>query len=311
MQTDNKSYIIGGGISGLVWKFYHPEFQIISPDIGGMYARTYMVWLHRTAETIKLLEDLKLPVIAKKSYMGYSSDGIIYDYQTEWLNKKIIQRKMTPWNEPIDTTYEPKTRDLSLSTVGESNFMDTLDVDLEEVIRRLNVNANVEQGFVSSITPSHIYVKKNLADTHVDVRKYENLVSTMAAPFFWKAYGEPKDFRCSPITNIIVSKKPEMFDNEYEMVYYYDQPFSRISHLKGKWALEFTGEITKEQFIELYPDLPIVDYFVIKQGRVWESENIEPQNNIVFSGRFAQWKHKIVTEHVVSQAINYKINVTQ
>lgn len=306
MQGDNK-IIAGAGITGLVWNFYHPEFKIISPEVGGNFTRTYLVWLHDNGYTRKLLEDLgfKHPEkFAKKSFIGYYVDGWISDYQTDWLAKKIIQRKMTEWNRGIDETLELKDRDLSNSTPSTGNWMNTLDVDLEEVIRRLSSKVNIEQGFITKIEPQFIHIKKDLKSDSVEIRPYSKLVTTMAAPMFWQAYGTPKDtFKSLPITNVIVNKRPPLFDDDYDMVYFYDKPYSRISHLRGKWAIEYTGVIPKEEVTKDFPD--IVDYFVVKHGRIWENENESPQENIIFSGRFSQWKHKIVTESVISQAIEY------
>jgi len=311
MSRNSKKIVIGGGISGLIWKWFNPDFHIISPDLGGFYAKTHLVWLHDTSYTRKLLEELKLTVKPKKSYIGYCYNDWISDYQNDWLNEEIIKRKMTPWNQPIDENFKPRSRDLSLSVVGENNFMNTLDVDLEEVVKRLGEYADIEQGYVTQIESDTVEIKKDWKDTDSDVRHFDVLVSTMSAPLFWKAYGiDPGiEFKSSPITSVIVGKKPEMFDNSYEMIYYTRKyPFSRISHLKGKWALEFTGEITKEEFQTLYPNLTVLEHFVVKHGRIWENEKHKPpQDNIIFSGRFSQWKYKVVTETVLAQVINYQI----
>lgn len=302
-------FIIGGGISGLVWNFYHPEFKIITPDLGGTYGRSYMVWLHDTYETRKLLKDLGFPIKTKKSYIGYYHQGWIAENLSTDMNLVMIQKKMTEWNKPIDKNFIPKTRDLSLSGgFNSTNYMNTLDVDLVEVIKRLSEKATIEAGFVIKIDDKNIITKENFSPTSTEkVREYEKIVSTIAAPFFWKAFGKTKEFKCLPITNIVTSVKPKEFDGRFEMIYYDDSvPFSRISHLGDTYALEFTGEITKDEFIKQYPDLPILDYFIVKQGRIFENDENSPPDNIIFSGRFAQWKYGIVTENIISQALEYK-----
>lgn len=35
MVNTNTKFIIGGGISGLIYGFYNKDYQIISPDVGG------------------------------------------------------------------------------------------------------------------------------------------------------------------------------------------------------------------------------------------------------------------------------------
>lgn len=308
MQPNSRKYIIGGGISGLVWNYYHPEYIIITPESKGeTFTRTYMVWLHDEPETRKLLTDLGLPVIPKSSLIGYYQKHWICDQVSPEMNVQLIQKKMSLWNQPLDTSFQPKTTDMSLATVGGNSYLKTLDVDLNEVIRRLNEKATIICGKVMTISDTIITVSNSpdLPDLHLE---YERLVSTIAAPFFWLGYGEKKEFKCMPITNIITSVKPKEFDDKYEMVYYDDSvPFTRVSHLGDKYALEFTGEITQEEFEKLYPELKVDDYFLVKQGRIFENEeNVPPNDKITFSGRFAQWKYGITTEDVVKQAIDYK-----
>lgn len=308
MQANTRNFIIGSGISGLIWKYFNPEFQIISPDVGaGMYTRTFMVWMHKTAETQYLMDQLKIPTVPKRSYIGYFYNGWISDFQTPAINHGIIQRKMTQWNEEVKGTFVPTSQDLSLTNIGQTNYMNTLDVNLVDVVNRVSLDSNPENGFVTKITDKTITVKKDFKSDEEMVYEYDNLVSTMAAPLFWKAYGQEKEFKSIPITNIIVDKPPTEFDSLYEIVYYDKTfPFSRISHLQGKYSIEFTGIITREEFEKLYPKLRVLDYFVVKYGRIWECENTPPHSNITFSGRFAQWQHKVVTESVIKQALDYK-----
>jgi len=312
MQENKGNYIIGSGISGLIWKYYHPEFQIISPDIaGGNYAKTYLVWFHDTFETRKLLVDLGLPIKTKKSYIGYYYKGWLNDNLTTDMNLMMIQKKMTAWDKPVDTDFVPKTKELSMSSTGGTNYMNCLDVDLEEVVKRLNEkNDNPISGFVTKIDSAELQYKTDFKSDLTHHEPYSKIISTMAAPFFWKAYGQEKgEFRCLPITNVIVKNKPPCFDGRYEMCYYDDSvPFSRISHMGDVWAIEITGEMTREKFEELYPDLTVQDIFTVKQGRIFENEDNSPPNeNIVFSGRFAQWLYGVTTEHVIHQAINAKL----
>lgn len=303
-------YILGAGVSGLIWKHFHPEYQIISPELpGGSYGKNYLVWMHDTVETRILLTNLGLPIKTKRSYIGYYYKGWIMDSLSGDMNLTMIQKKMTEWDKPLDTSFVPRTKDLSLSTVGSTTYMNTLDVDLNEVIRLLSVNADIQNGFVTKIDDKTITIKKDFKPgSSEEVKEYDSVISTMAAPLFWKANGKEKEFKCLPITNIVTSVKPKSFDGRFEMCYYDDtQKFSRISHLNGKYAIEFTGIMTKEQFEKEYPDLPIEDYFVVKQGRIFENgENSPPNDKIVFSGRFSEWKYGVVTENVISSAIEYK-----
>lgn len=305
-------YILGGGISGLVFQFYNPEYTIITPDIGGMYANSYVVWLHDTAETRKLLTDLgyqNVDKLHKRSYMGYSDRGWISEQLSPELNLKMIQKKMSNWNEPVDTSFIPESYDMSTRSAKSVNYMDVLDVDPSEIIRKLDErHGKIINGLVTGISPRTITYKEKWGDEKDFYLDYNELITTIAAPFFWKAWATPRNFKAEPITNIITKVRPKEFNDKFEMVYYADKTFTRISHLQGMYAIEFTGEITKEQFEELFPEYPVEKVVPIKQGRIYKEENDPPQDNITFAGRFGKWQFGITTEHVVKQAIDYKNN---
>lgn len=300
--------IIGGGISGLIWNFYNSEYRIITPEVGGVYGKTHMVWLHDTAETRQFLQDLGFTQShwsTKRSYIGYYHNGWIRDFIDSQMNTLLIQKKMSEWNKPIDKTFQPDSSKLSMGDYESTNYMNTLDVDLIAVIEKLNERANIERGFVTKITPEHIEVKTSFDQEEGTIVPYSKLVSTIAAPFFWKGYGVEKEFGHMPITNVITTVRPEHFDDRYEMIYYDDSvPYSRASFIDGKYALEFSGVITEDEFKTLFPNLPIDEYFVVKQGRIFKKgENVPPQENIMFLGRFAEWEHGITTEHVVQKTL--------
>lgn len=302
-------YILGGGISGLVFQFYNPEYTIITPEqVGGMFANSYVVWIHDTSETRKLLTDLgyeSVDKLHKRSYMGYYHRGWISEELTPEVNLLLIQKKMSKWNEPVDRTFIPKSYDMSTRSAKTVNYMDVLDVNPSDIIRRLDEkHGKIINGKVSKVTGDTIVYFDGDKESEV---KYDSIVSTIAAPFFWKAFGEERNFKAEPITNIITKVKPKWFNDKFEMVYYTDEvPFSRISHLQGMYAFEFTGEITKEQFEELYPEYPVEKVVPIKQGRIFQEENEPPNANITFAGRFGKWQFGITSEHVIKQAIDYK-----
>lgn len=302
-------YIIGNGISGLIWKYYHPDFQIIAPSsAGGVYAKSHLVWIHDSPETRSLIRHLNIPYTLKQSRIGHYINGWIVDNTTEEEDTKLIQHKMSEWYKPLNTEFKPRDKKLSLSTgsILGKKYMNTIDVDLEEIIIKLNEHADVMNGLVTQIDNNKIFVQTSKEEGVGVHLEYDMLISTIPAPFFWRAWGTTKEFRCIPITNIIVKNKPKEFDDRYEMIYYdRSVPFSRVSFLKGKYALEFSGVITKEEFQEKYPDLEVLEYFVVPQGRIFETENYPPNEKIIFSGRFSQWVPGIVTENIISRAINY------
>src|SRR5690606_15464917 len=118
---------------------------------------------------------------------------------------------------------------------------------------------------------------------------------------------QKKEFKSLPTTNVETDIKPEFFDDRFEMMYYGEgTPFSRVSKLNGVYIIEFTGTITQDQFEKLYPGIPVKSCFTVPNGRIFKGEpNLPPQENIIFSGRFAQWEYGITSEHIVKQALDH------
>lgn len=309
-MIDKQRIVVGGGISGLIWNFFNPEYTIITPEVGGSYGHTHQVWLQDTSYVRIFLEKLgytDFRRMAKKSYIGYYNKGWIYDYQSPELSKIFIQKKMSEWDKPIDTSFVPEVKSLTFTNPSGANYMNTLDIDLVKVVERLNEVCNIERGFVTKIDDRTIEIATSWESDIREVRVYNKLVSTIPAPIFWKAYGQPREFKYLPVTNIVITKKPKEFDDRYEMVYYDDSvPWSRASYVDGKWALEFTGIISEETFKTMYPDLPVYQYFVIQQGRIFRDPkgNVPPNDKMLFLGRFAQWEYGILTADVIKRTID-------
>ena len=304
-KNNRKNLILGGGISGLIWKFYHPEYEIITPEVGGVFAKTMMVWLHDTLETRKLLTDLgwKDPEkYSRKAYIGYHYKGWITETLTKEMSRSMIQKKMTDWSKPVDQTFTPDSFDFSTTTDKTVNYLNHLDVDLSEVVNKLSTTTIT--GFVSKITDKSI--EYQTTPGKLISTEYDNLISTIAAPIFWKIYGQEKAFNYLPITNVIVKRRPECFNDKFAMVYYDENfTFCRISHIKNVYALEFTGELNLPEAERLCGQYDIQDIIPVKFGRIFEKkeENKPPQNNIQFLGRFAEWKYGITSEHVLSKTL--------
>lgn len=321
-------YILGGGISGLIWKLYNPEYEVITPvitrpgtniKVADPFTRSKMVWLHSTPETHQFLKDLgwtEPEKMLKQSRIGYYDNGVIRDHLSPKLKAVLVGKKMTPWNETMKPIKADDSPRLSLSEgKDKTNFMNVLDVDHGEILYRLNSRCPVTHGYVGEIRDNTFGVTNNppSQDSGYTYAKFEHVVSTMPAHLFWRAWqaGHPgtadERFDGHPLTFATMRHTPKEFDGNYEMVYYDDTvPFTRISKVNNICCLEFTGAMTREEFNETCPDLAqrVSDFWTLPQGRI-SSRFTQPPANITFSGRFAEWNHEITTEHVVQQAIQY------
>jgi hypothetical protein len=301
MQQDTRKFIIGGGLSGLIWSFYNPEYTIISPDIGGQLTHGVynLTWVHDTPETKKLLNDLNLNIKEKITRIGYYYGKKVNDVCDIKNNEKIIKKKMSDWNNQNDK-FEVKDNILSVP----ENFINTLDTDFSIVIKKLSEKANVINDFIVKITDDEIIGQNGSY-------KYEKLVSTIPSKMFWAMFNNesfPKisspDLKAMPVTFVVTNEKPKWYDDKYEMIYIAeDFYFTRVSKRgDNEYTFEFTG-IMPEDIFERYYGIKIKKYFINKFGRIHSITNKPPKENIIFLGRFAEWIHSSKIQHVIKKAI--------
>lgn len=297
----NKKYILGCGISGLIFAYYNPEYTVISPDIGGQLTHGIykMTWVHHTPETEQLVLDCGLEVKPTKTLMGYYYDCKINDECSIEANEKIIQKKMADW------TIKPgnfKIEDRVLSVPG--NFINTLDTDFGDIIKILSSRISVINDYVVKIDKHKIYCQNGEYE-------YDQLVSTIPSNIFWKIYSEEcqkPDLISSPVTFIVSNDRPDWFDEKYEMVYIAeDYYYNRLAYRGDKYyTYEFTGVMPEDVFSKLY-GYEVIKHFVNNSGRIKTSVNESPQNNIRFLGRFAEHVHSSKIQDVIKFALNNKL----
>lgn len=302
-----ESYILGNGLSGKIWKFYNPEMVLVGPHQDtDPFIKSQMIWLHDCVEMRQLLTDLNIEIKTRKAEIGYFEEGYIKNFATPELKQSLVARKMTPWNEKpvVESNPKPKTfveaSRLSLGDGQEmTNYMTVLDVSPKEIFTKLS-KVEYSSGLVSKISDKFITYSGDEAEIH---QKYDKIVSTLPAPVFWKLYGKALDFKSLPITFVTTKTRPINYEGTYEMCYYdVTQAYTRISCLNGLYCVEFTGELGLVEARKYVDD--IEDIWTVPGGRIISEMNLPP-DNIIFSGRFAQWSHGVVTENVIAQAQQY------
>lgn len=322
-----KGIIIGAGVSGLIWKFYNPDWELIAPVqehliVGNNSFRKQnncneMIWLHDSYETRKLVHDLGLQTETRQSYVGYYNNGIIKDNLTTPINEILIKKKMCNWKK-IDSNYMPNSSALSLTQADiGANYMRVLNITQADLIQSLMKKCKITHGYMGEVNRELVGITNEPPSPMRGYvySQYDILISTIPAPFFWKAWNKMNPNNqvsmqtdSIPITMITVNERPEQYEGTYEMIYYdFTVPFTRIrDNRNGTWTIEFTGIINKEEFEKLFSKLPVQSHTIIPQGRIFSNnQNYPPTNRIAFSGRFAQWNHAITTEHVINQCLNF------
>lgn len=311
--------VIGGGISGLIFCYYNPEFILITDTIGGLLNNeetfgNMVLW--DTPETRQLLQDLGLPVIPVKEEIHYYFNEKIYMEAPEILRKEYLRKRMGSLSKEIDFT------DLALST-EETNFIAGLKVEFWKVVELLKASVNLKKfGEVISIRDNELDIICSGEKTKETI-SFSKLVSTIPAPAFWTIWNgrdcdevcSPEEFKSTPTTYIsfcqlqgilkrLLIDTGYLFEDFRYSVYFLDNsPFHRLTRTStGKYSVHFTGEMdieTSKKILELEGDLK---YRVEKIGQFLNHHGNFPPKNIMFLGRHAQWSYKVKIQDIVRVA---------
>lgn len=298
----SQKYILGGGISGLVFALYNPDYMIISPDIGGKLSNKYLsatVLVHDSPETRKLLSDLDMQLKLKTHVIKYLIDGELKNAISRVDRAKIISKKMgILFSDRTDPVNIGKVKDDTLSY--NDNYIPILDIDYEQLLFRLQKRVKRINDQAIRITPEEIVCEKARYP-------YSQLISTIPAPIFWKLYKKEKSLDSIPLTFIVSKTNPlPKFKDYWDLVYFADQdiPYTRVNSTDdGLFLYEFTGKLEKNKIKTLLPNLDLHDCFCDPYGIVKSDLNNIPPPKVRFLGRFATWDHRMKIQEVIKQSL--------
>ncbi len=149
----NKKYILGAGISGLIYAHYHPEYTIISPEIGGKLSQDFFkntIYLHETSESLNFVEELGIKYKKRTHTIKYVKNGVvkrdinIID-KLSMIRKKLDDKEFTP-------------QDYNLST--SDYYISTIEIDWQEAIQKLKEKINIIEDTVIRITDEEIVTER-------------------------------------------------------------------------------------------------------------------------------------------------------
>lgn len=298
-MQDKTKFIIGGGISGLIFAFYNNDYKIISKNVGGKLKNKFMkstILLHDTPETRKFLSDLGL----KKNkpiaqIINYYYKGELLESSTPVLNEIMTCKKLTSCMELDDIQHKHNLLDNTTLSYDDC-YIPILEVDLNSVIDLLSKEAQC-------INEKVIKVNKNEIVTTNQRYEYYNLISTIGAPTFWKLNGFERNLKSLPVSFVYSDTPPlKINKKDVNLIYFIDSniKFSRVNRYeKNKYLYEFSGVITPKEIKKFHSEINIIEYFVDKEGIIFTDLNNIPPEKTRFIGRFATWNH----EHKIQDTI--------
>ena len=295
-SNSNHKYVLGAGISGLLFAFYNPDYVVISPDIGGKLSNNFLtatVLIHDSPETRKLLYDLDLPLKLKTHVIKYYVNGKLKETVTASERNKIISKKM---NLGDINSYNKRDKTLSYS----ENYIPILDINYQLLISKLLKKVRIINDKSIRITSEEIICEKSRF-------YYNQLISTIPAPVFWKLYRNEKHLESIPVTFVVSKTNPLLKEKKaWDLVYFGDKeiPYSRVNFTRdGMYLYEFSGKYEKDEIQRMLPDISIVSHWYDLNGIVKSDlNNIHPPK-VRFLGRFATWDHRIKIQDVIKQSI--------
>jgi len=286
-------YIVGAGISGLIFAHFNPEFKIITDKKGQMSQSGFsgFVFIHDHPETRYLLDSLGIDYEPQSVYINYirqkRTKQFLSQSATQDEMKSIVSRKFQfPSSEKI---FEEPYK----LAEAKKGVLHTLKFDVKTLYSILfsKYKDRIIFDKVRQITDDHIVC----ADRKY---KYSLLISTIPASIFWKLYkGDfPKPvtpFLSAPQFFTVHDFKPDWLsvDLPDPSINYNLSRESRISKVVLNNGLYFC------EYFQSHPGCSRVE--VARINRVFD--NIPPPN-ILFFGRYAEWNPDLRIETIVANA---------
>lgn len=297
-------FIIGGGISGLIFKYYNPDFTVIEAkkikEQVNFQIGSEIRFLFKNDYTQRLLNDLKIKYELKKL-------RIRYYYSKLYSHSNVI---------PLSTLYlKRKLMDnyIHLSTVKPRQDFDAryYSINLKKVIDRLSKDIEIIENKVILIDVE----EQNITLANYRKFYYEKLISTIPAHAFKHIAYNAKinnKFQYLPGTLIISDKLPQnliKYGNKFDILYYCndDMIFTRIWRQKFNYIYEVPKNLTLDECKKYFEEMgvPILKHDVQRIGLIF-TEKINPIKNVLFLGRLANWDSDYFISTSVKEAINYK-----
>lgn len=281
----NGSYILGDGISGLIAKYYMPEYTIISKQNVVPSFQLGPQYLYTSRCMYRLLDELGLSTGKHKVRVGYSSDGAyIYPSLRDWKNYMLKTRGVVPKDKSI----------------GMSNLracFNVYDVTPAELVAKLRKGVKVRRDTITNIDLEN----KVMCGWKRDY-VFDKLVVTIPRPLFdimcgeWDAKKVNKRYRWN---GVLFWKWEEPFnqiwDTKFDYVYMLDKkdPAYRVTKLEYPF-------VVREYIIDdvMQPGLAIYN---LEFGKIVGSISPPNYEGVQFLGRWAQWEDGIKIHDVVRE----------
>jgi len=294
--------VLGGGISGLIWAHYNPDYFVLTDQIGGQMLNYFDLgprYLHYKKQIIdNFLRDLNVPLKLSTIRIGYIDDSGFIDNPDEEFRKKYFMKSR---GQNTLQGFDPSVLNSNIKEFQVCNidFKDLIDKLYDKIEKRI---------YMGKVT--HINLNNHIITTDNNlVLKYKNLISTIPLNVFAKVANLDIKLQAFDMAYCLLSNN---FFNLKDYDYVYDARSSTVFHrmtkcrqgivcdVLGTKIEEFKNQILPKYFTSSC-DLSIVylkNSQIISLDKDFELED----KSIRFIGRFGSWNRRWKTETVIEEA---------
>jgi hypothetical protein len=292
--------ILGAGIAGLIWAYYHKDYYILSDQIGGQMMSYFDLgprYLHNKYEGIPtFLKSLDIPIKIRTIKVGYIDDS-------GWVENPSLTFRQQ---------YYMKSRGVDNLSGFDSTVLNTnikefnvCDVDFKELINKL---FEILSSRIYAMRVDSIDLKERLivcSDSGYRT-KFDNLVSTIPLNIFCHISGLNKKLEAMSMVYCLMS---DTFFDLKDFDFVYDNRATTSFHRMTKCIQGVVCDLLenkKQEFIDSTSSKPALAINVVKNSQIISLEkDFELEDKTIkFVGRYGTWNRKHKTETIIEQAQN-------
>ena len=294
-------YILGAGIAGLIYGFYHKDYILVSPEIGGQMKNNFNLgprYLHDTTVSRQFLTDISYPIKESSIRVSYIDDnGIVENPDLEFRQKYFMKSRSTSSLDGFDP---------SVMNSGKNEF-DILLVDFDEIIEvlknKIGENRFLKKYVTSVTNNSHILTVSHNNSTQY--LRYEKIVSTIPKNIVMKTLcpSDTSRYEAHDSTYVFVhSFEPlKKFDFMYDVRS--STKFHRITKEQDGVVLDYFGDVDVND-TKLNGVRPFIrEIKVLKNAQIISRNDPEEVGDVKFVGRYGTWNRRWKTELVIEEAM--------
>jgi len=294
-NADAGNYIIGAGVTGLLAGFLLKDYKIISrkENIGGQLNAPFQLgprFVRKNRSIVSILKKLKVEFLVKNVKIGYFNGEEVLDSPTEEMRNKYIS--MTRGQTQNASSFMND----SLNTMKVLKFdMDSFIFKLQDEMKKQIIDNNVK----------HIDLEtKEITLDDGTVLKYKKLISTIHYADFCSLVGKKVDLQFGDIFFFLTEKNAIPYDKKYAFMYIISNnlPFNRMTQTKDGVVLESPRPLSTFD-MEKYK---IKRYYVLKNGKLKGSYNVEKIEGVNFLGRYATLDNEVRIHNVCDKIMEIK-----